>query len=83
MSGSSKHQKLPMITGEVVLRTPPSALPCPSGKNQHRTEADVPLTVGPQGLPMRPYLCDLCGWWHGTSKGTIKFKSKERGSVRR
>lgn len=78
MSHAQRNKKrLPLISGDVVFRTEPSDVPCPSGKTKHRSGASVPETVG-SGLPLRPYLCDLCGWWHGTSKGQLNSSSGMR-----
>ena len=80
---SRNKKRVASIAGEVVLRVEtPIDQPCYSRKIKFASLEDVPAN-GYDGTPLRGYLCSLCGWWHCTSGGTIKWRRPERGSVRR
>jgi hypothetical protein len=53
---------------------------CYSRKVKFDSLESVPQN-GYDGTALRGYLCDLCGWWHCTSGGTIRWRSPERGNV--
>jgi hypothetical protein len=83
MGAKSRNAKrVKTIEPETVIevRTPIEEQ-CISRKKKFSTVDEVPSTAYDGVTALRGYLCDLCGWWHCTSGGTIRWRKPGRGNV--
>jgi len=81
--GARSRNKLRVVTVEpetVIHVSSPIEERCYSGKIKFTSLEAVPEN-GYNGTALRGYLCDLCGWWHCTSGGTIRWRKPGRGNV--
>lgn len=83
MGGNTKNKKriANIGPGPVLTARTQREDACLSGKAKYANVEEAPTNMR-DGRPLRWYECDLCGWMHVTSKGTLKWGRPERGSVR-
>ena len=78
---SRNKRRVAIVSPEILIRvSSPFEERCYTGKIKFRSLEDVPSN-GFSGIALRGYNCTLCGWWHCTSGGTVKWRKPGRGNV--